>query len=154
MTCRQLLFDLAGEPDGPFTPEMRLHVEQVLKTRPRSFTGRAYADADNNLTTPREMLTLLEMLVTEGRLSPETRAQALNFLRRQQIKDRLPFHLPRGTDLAHKTGSFDGIRNDAGILFVPRGPVLVCAFARDLQEDPAGTAAIAEVGRLVHEAFA
>ncbi len=154
MTCRQLLFDLAGKPAGPFTPEMRLEVEQTLKTRARSFTGRAYADRDNNVTTPREMIALLELLVTDGRLSPEVRAQALHFMRRQQIRDRLPFHLPQGTDLAHKTGSIAGVRNDAGILFVPRGPVLICAFTRDLKEDQAGTAAIAGVGRLVHAAFA
>ncbi len=154
MTCRQLLFDLAGKPAGPFTPEMRLEVQQILKTRERSFIGRAYADGDNNVTTPREMIALLEMLVTEGRLSSEVRGGALNFMRRQQIRDRLPFHLPPETDLAHKTGSIAGVRNDAGILFVPRGPVLACAFTRDLKEDLAGTAAIAEVGRLVHAAFA
>ncbi len=154
MTCRQLLFDLAGKPAGPFTPEMRLEVQEILKTRERSFTGRAYSDTNNNVTTPREMIALLGLLVTEGRLSPEVRAQALHFMRRQQIRDRLPFHLPQGTDLAHKTGSIAGVRNDAGILFVPRGPVLVCAFTRDLKEDLAGTAAIAEVGRLVHAAFA
>jgi len=93
------------------------------------------------------------MLVTEGALSTSVREQALDFLRRQQIRDRLPFHLPPGTDLAHKTGSLAGVRNDAGVLFVPRGPVLVCAFTRDLTADPDGTNAIAEVGRLVHSAF-
>jgi beta-lactamase class A len=75
-------------------------------------------------------------------------------MRKQQVRDRLPFHLPPGTDIAHKTGSIGGVRNDAGILFVERGPVLVCAFTRDLAVDLDGTTAIAEIGRLVHEAFA
>ncbi len=154
MTCRQLLFEIAGRPSGPFTPETRLEVEQILKTRERSFAGRAYADTDNNVTTPREMIALLEMLVTDGRLSLMVRERALNFMRRQQIRDRLPFHLPPGTEIAHKTGSVQGVRNDAGILFLPRGPVLVCAFTRDLEQDVAGIAAIAEVGRLVHAAYA
>jgi beta-lactamase class A len=154
MTCRQLLFEVAGRSSGPFTPEMRVEVERILRTRERVFTGRAYADTNNNVTSPREMVTLLEMLVTEGRLSAKVRAQALDFMRRQQIKDRLPFHLPPGTEVAHKTGSIAGVRNDAGILFVTRGPMLVCAFTRDLKEDLAGTQAIAEVGRLVHTAFA
>lgn len=154
MTCRQLLFDVAGRPAGPFTPEMRLEVDQILKTPERAFTGRAYEDRDNNLTTPREMIALLQMLGADGRLSPRVRAQALNFLRRQQIRDRLAFYLPLGTELAHKTGAIPGVRNDAGILFVPRGPVLVCAFTRDLKDDLAGAQAIAEVGRLVHAAFA
>ncbi len=153
MTCRQLLFDIAGRPRGPFTPSARVEVERILKTRDRVFTGRAYADTNNNVTTPREMIALLEMLVTAGALSTWVREQALDFLRRQQIRDRLPFHLPPDTDLAHKTGSLAGVRNDAGILFVPRGPVLVCAFTRDLTTDLDGTSAIAEVGRLVHSAF-
>ena len=80
------------------------------------------------------------------------RKQVLHFMRRQQIRDRLPFHLPLDTEMAHKTGSIAGVRNDAGILFLPRGPVLVCAFTRDLKEDLTGTAAIAEVGRLVYAA--
>jgi beta-lactamase class A len=154
MDCRRLLFEIAGRPHGPFTPQTRLEVEQVLRTRGRIFTGRAYADHDNNLTTPREMIALLEMLVTEGRLSPWVREQALFYLRKQQVRDRLPFYLPPGADIAHKTGSIGGVRNDAGILFVERGPVLVCAFARDLKVDLDGTAAIAAIGRLVYETFA
>lgn len=154
MDCRRLLFEIAGRPDGPYTPEARVEVEKILKTRARAFTGRAYADADNNLTTPREMIRLLEMLVADRPLSPRVREQALFYMRKQQIRDRLPLHLPPDTDIAHKTGSIGGVRNDAGILFVPRGPVLVCAFTRDLKDDLAGAAAVAEVGRLVHAAFA
>lgn len=154
MTCRQMLFDLAGRPDGPFTPTARVEVEKILRTRERKFAGRAYADAGNNVTTPREMIALLDMLVTPGRLSSGVRQQALGYLRRQQIRDRLPLHLPPDAEIAHKTGSIAGVRNDAGILFVPDGPVLVCAFTRDLAEDAAGTTAVAEVGRLVFEAFA
>ncbi|MDR7544579.1 MAG: serine hydrolase [Armatimonadota bacterium] len=154
MDCRRLLFELAGRPGGPFTPEARLEVEQILRTRPRVFAGRPYADTENNVTTPREMIALLEMLVTEGRLPRSVREQALFYLRKQQVRDRLPLHLPPGTDIAHKTGSIAGVRNDAGVLFAPRGPVLVCAFTRDLKVDLDGAMAIAEVGRLVYEAFA
>jgi beta-lactamase class A len=154
MDCRRLLFELAGRPDGPFTPDARLEVERILKTSERVFTGRAYDGTDNNVTTPREMVRLLEMLVTDGWLSPWVRERALAYMRKQQVRDRLPFHLPPGADMAHKTGSIGGVRNDAGILFVDRGPVLVCAFARDLKVDIEGTAAIAEVGRLVYDAFA
>ena len=88
---------------------------------------------------PRGDGRLLEMLVIDGRLSASVRARALYFMRRQQVRDRLPFHLPPGTDIAHKTGSIAGVRNDAGILFVRRGPVLVCAFTRDLKVDLDGT---------------
>jgi beta-lactamase class A len=153
MDCRRLLFDLAGKPHGPFTVEGRLEVEQILKSRERIFTGRAYADVDNNLTTPREMVRLLGMLVADSPIPTPVREQALHYMRKQQVRDRLPLYLPSGTDLAHKTGSIGGVRNDAGILFGARGPVIVCAFTRDLHADLEGSAAIAEVGRLVHGAF-
>jgi beta-lactamase class A len=153
MDCRQLLFDLAGRPAGPFTPEARAEVERILKAAPRVFTGRAYADAGNNVTTPREMIALLEMLITPGRLPERVRAQALDIMRRQQVRDRLPLHLPPAAEIAHKTGSIPGVRNDAGILFTPAGPVLIATFTRDLTDDAAGSAAIAEIGRLLYGAF-
>ncbi len=154
LTCRQMLFDLAGRPEGPFTDAARIEVERALRLRERKFAGRAYADTGNNVTTPREMVALLDTLVTPGRLSANVREQALAYLRRQQIRDRLPLHLPPEAEIAHKTGSIMGVRNDAGVLFMPKGPVLLCVFTRDLVEDAAGTAAVAEVGRLVYEAFA
>ena len=153
LDCRHLLFDLAGKPRGPFTPKGRLEVEQILKARGRAFTGRAYSDVDNNVTTPREMVRLLGMLVTDDPVPASVREQSLHYMRKQQVRDRLPLHLPAGTDLAHKTGSLGGVRNDVGILFGTRGPVLVCAFTRDLHTDLEGSAAIAEVGRLVYGAF-
>jgi beta-lactamase class A/ribonuclease HI len=152
--CRELLFDLAGRPAVPAGSDVRLEVERILKAAPRVFTGRAYAATGTNVTTPREMTALLEMLVTPGRLPERVRAQALDIMRRQQVRDRLPLHLPPGLEVAHKTGSIAGVRNDAGILFLPPGPVLVCAFARDLESDLAGSAAIAEIGRLVYQAYA
>lgn len=154
MDCRALLFDLAGRPATPYTPEARLEVEHALRRRPRVFSGRAYADADNNVSTPREMLALLDMLITPGRLPAGVQARALDIMRRQQVRDRLPFHLPPSAEIAHKTGSIGGVRNDVGILFVERGPVLVAAFTRDLKDDVAGSAAIAEIGRLLYGAFA
>ncbi|MDQ7857562.1 MAG: serine hydrolase [Armatimonadota bacterium] len=152
--CRALLFDLAGRPVGASGPEARFEVERLLKTAPRVFTGRAYAATGTNVTTPREMTALLEMLVSPGRLPEGVRAQALDILRRQQVRDRLPLYLPPSAEIAHKTGSIAGVRNDAGILFVPPGPALICAFARDLESDLAGSAAIAEIGRLVYQAYA
>ena len=118
-----------------------------------SSLGRAYADTDNNVTTPQEMVTLLEMLVINGRLSA-TGARAGPRLHASPADQRSPAVSPAAR---YRNGAQDstiaGVRNDAGILFVRRGPVLVCAFTRDLKEDLAGTQAIAEVGRLVHAAF-
>jgi hypothetical protein len=46
----------------------------------------------------------------------------LDILKRQKYGDRIPQQLPEGTDVAHKTGSIRGVRNDAGIVYAPAGP--------------------------------
>ncbi len=38
-------------------------------------------------------------------------------LLKQQLNDRLPSFLPAGTPIAHKTGTFSGVRNDCGIIY-------------------------------------
>jgi beta-lactamase class A len=52
-------------------------------------------------------------------LTPELCRRALLFLRRQQHRALAPRLLPEGTVLAHKTGSLDGVRHDAGLIWLP-----------------------------------
>ena len=48
-------------------------------------------------------------------------ALAISFLKKQQIKDRIPRYLPKDVVVAHKTGLERGIIHDAGIVFTPKG---------------------------------
>lgn len=73
---------------------------------------------DNNVSTPRHMTDLLEMIF-EGRAAGRAACDGmLKILLKQQLNDRLPRFLPPGTRVAHKTGTLGGYRNDAGILYV------------------------------------
>lgn len=81
--------------------------------------GFAYSlGADNNVGTPRELTRLVEMIFKQEMLTPDACAGMLDILLRQQLNDRLPRFLPPGTRVAHKTGSFSGVRNDSGIIYV------------------------------------
>lgn len=73
---------------------------------------------DNNVSTPRHMTDLLEMIF-DGRAGSRTACDGmLGVLLKQQLNDRLPRFLPPGTRVAHKTGTLGGHRNDAGIIYV------------------------------------
>ena len=73
---------------------------------------------DNNVSTPREMTRLVEMIF-KGELLDRSACDAmLDILLKQQLNDRLPRFLPPGTPIAHKTGTFSGVRNDSGIITV------------------------------------
>jgi beta-lactamase class A len=70
---------------------------------------------------PAEIGRLLEHLVRRDVLTPGLCDHALRYLRRQTHRALIPRLLPEGTPVAHKTGSLDGVRHDAGIFWRPAG---------------------------------
>jgi len=84
-------------------------------------------------------------------------------VRRQGQADRF---LPAGTAVAHKTGSVDAAKTDAGIIYVPdprtrkkTHPVAVCVLTNDNEDkrwvvDNAGQVTIAKIGKAVYDYFA
>ncbi len=68
---------------------------------------------------PAEIGRLLERLARRELLTPELSTRAMLFLRRQQHRALIPRLLPEGTVVAHKTGSLNGVRHDAGLIWLP-----------------------------------
>ena len=56
--------------------------------------------------------------------------------------------------VAHKYGSSGIIKGDAGLVFLPTGPLVVVAFALARSDGPAAAEAIAQVTRLAVGALA
>lgn len=110
-------------------------------------------------TTAREMVGLLEKL-HEGKLvSPEACKEMLGHLKKCEDKDKFPHLLPPKTVVAHKTGSLDEVRTDAGIIYTKGGPVAVCVLTKDnadhrWEPDNAGNVICARVAKEVYDYFA
>jgi beta-lactamase class A len=115
----------------------------------RMYDFQARAQGRDNLTTPRDMAALFLRLLRGDLVSPRTDALALEILRAQKLHDKLPAWLPPGVPTAHKTGEMPGIQNDAGILFLPSGPVIAAVFTNDLSADAEGRLAIQGIGRAI-----
>src|SRR5438132_362973 len=60
--------------------------------------------------------------------------------------------LPRTTPVAHKTGDMPGVENDAGVLYLPAGPIVAAVFTNELASDVEGRLAIQEIGRAIYDA--
>lgn len=111
-----------------------------------------------NRTSAADMARLLEQIATGHGLfdAVESYRHALAVLGRQQVNDLLPRYLPAEASLAHKTGTLDGIRHDAGIVSVDGRPVLVIAvLTQGFQERAAGcdaTTLVGEAGRIAYAA--
>ena len=159
MTCRELLYDLVGLGAAPDGPETRRLAADRLRRREIDPNSRVYNDDRANMTTPREMGSLLDQIVRPTLngggpgLPVDVCRQILAVMRRQQVRDRLPLFLPAAVEVAHKTGSLSRVSNDAGILYAPRGQCVIAIFTKDLADDFKGRLAIGQAGRAVFEAF-
>jgi len=89
----------------------------------------------DNLTSPRDIADLLQKLATKTMLNPEACERALDIMKRQQVRDRIPRYLPSGTPVAHKTGEIAGIRHDVGVVFAKDHPYVISAMSKDLKDN-------------------
>jgi beta-lactamase class A len=109
-------------------------------------------------TTAREMVTLLERIEAGTLVSKEACQEMLGHLKKCEDKDKFTRFLPTGTVVAHKTGSVNGIRSDAGIIYMKSGPVVLCVLSNDNEDhswrvDNAGNVLCARVAKAVYDHF-
>ena len=149
---RGLLYSMVGLDTANPAHTYDLFLERS-KAGQIDWGSRALADTDNNVSTPRDLNRLLEIIERRERLSDASCAAMLDILKRQKYNTIIPLHLPAEVAVAHKTGSLRGVRNDAGIVYAPDGPYLISLFAKRLADQVAGAAALAVVSRVVWEGF-
>jgi D-alanyl-D-alanine carboxypeptidase (penicillin-binding protein 5/6) len=109
-------------------------------------------------TTAAEMLGLLELLHKRELVSREASDAMYAHLAACEDKEKFPRFLPAGTKVAHKTGSVNTVRTDAGIIESPAGPLALCVLTKDNQDqrwvvDNAGNVLCAEIARAVYQHF-
>jgi beta-lactamase class A len=131
---------------------------EELRTRLRLSAGsggRSMIPEQADRTTPADMCRLLELIESRAILDPESCTAIIELLKRIQSATRIPGLLPKGTVVAHKTGSYRRLRNDVGIVYAPNGPYTVALFARELPRDNIDDdGALARISLAIYEEFA
>jgi beta-lactamase class A len=85
------------------------------------------------VTTPREMVTLMEKLELGEIVSPEAAKDMLGILKRQQFHDGVGRTLLDVT-IANKTGALDRLRSDVAIVYTRRGRIAMAITCDDMPE--------------------
>ena len=75
----------------------------------------------------------------------------LDILKRTKTDTRIPALLPKGTIVAHKTGTIRGVRCDAGVVYAPRGPYAVAILSKGVGNDLRVDVALAEISAAIYE---
>jgi beta-lactamase class A len=99
-------------------------------TRALRFVQSFVADGIVNVTTPRDVCRIFELLRDNALGSFVTSWRFRQILSARVINDRLPALLPAETVVVHKTGNLPGVLHDAGIIETPAGPVVAVAMAQ------------------------
>jgi beta-lactamase class A len=105
-----------------------------------------------NVSTPREMMTLLEQIYRGKLFNKELTDDFFNLLSTHKESCILQ-GLPEGVRSANKPGALEGVRNDSGVVFVPNRPFVLCVMTTYLKNEKDGEAAIRIVTSSVHSYF-
>jgi beta-lactamase class A len=105
-----------------------------------------------NISTPREMMTLLASIYRGKVLNKDAQADFFTML--STNKDSwIPRDLPAGLKIADKPGALEAVRNDSGIVFVEGRPYVICVMTAFLRNERDGEAAISKVSLAAWQMF-
>lgn len=153
--------DLVGIPDT--VPEEQLYRYNYFRMRDRlpaehrQAARIRYGEDPRDTSTPEAMAELLARIFRGEGLSPASREYLIATMESSRSGPRrLKGLLPRGTVVAHKTGTMGGAINDVGIITLPDGAghLAVAAFVNTLHRTEwRRERTIAESTRLLYDWF-
>jgi len=113
---------------------------------------KAAAEGRENVSTPAEMMSLLESLYRGKVLNKEMTEDFFQVL--STHKDSwIPRDLPDGLKIADKPGALEGVRNDSGVIFVEKRPYILCVMTTYLRRERDGEEAISEISLAAWRVF-
>jgi beta-lactamase class A len=105
---------------------------------------KAAAEGRENVSTPNEMLNLLQALYRDEILNKEMTSDFFKVL--STHKDSwIPRNLPDDLRIADKPGALEGVRNDSGVIFVDKRPYVLCVMTTYLHRERDGEEAISNI---------
>jgi D-alanyl-D-alanine carboxypeptidase (penicillin-binding protein 5/6)/beta-lactamase class A len=138
-------------------PNTKIHAK-VFRASTTSIDPEGSKKYGLGSTTAREMVGLLEKLYRSDLASPEACKEMIGHMKKCDDGTKLKRFLPEKIEVAHKTGTVDDVKTDAGILFLPTGPVAICVLTvhnadRSYKPDNAANILIGKVAKEVYDHF-
>jgi beta-lactamase class A len=118
--------------------------------------ARSPSNPGENQTTPANMARLLQLIATDQIVSPQASADIRTLLARNADRSKLVRLLPPDATVAHKSGWYDGVANDVGIVTVDRVPTrwVIAVFSENVADAETGNQLVAAVSKAVYDAWA
>jgi beta-lactamase class A len=144
-SCQKLITDFRALLAGSQTPEQRKAA--IVK----------FGENREDESTPAAMNTLLEKIFKKEILDPDLCTLAVQIMLKCETGEkRIKGELPRGTIVAHKTGTLAGTVDDCGIIYLPdgQGHVALTVLTKDFTAETSDVEEIvAKIARFVYDYF-
>jgi len=149
-SATNILIDRLGR-DNINASTARLGLKET-KLRRRMMDLEAARGGNENVSTPREMLTLLENVRAGQALDAKHTEEYLRLLK---LPKESVFHkaLPDTVPIADKPGELEAVRCDTGIIEVPGHPFILSVMTTYLARDKEGEQAVEEIARVAYSYF-
>ena len=118
--------------------------------------ARSQSNPGQNQTTPANMARLLELVATDQVVNPQVSGDIRTLLARNADRSKIVRLLPPDARVEHKSGWYDGVANDVGIVTVDRVPTrwVIAVFTENLPDAETGNQTVAVISRAVYDAWA
>jgi len=149
-TATNILIDRLGM-DNINQGVTRLGLKET-KLRRRMIDLEAAKKGNENVSTPRELLTLIEKVHAGQALDAAHTKEYFDLLR---LPKESEFHkaLPEDVSIADKPGSLDGVRCDTGLIELPGHPFIMSITTTYDANGDEGERAVEAVARLAYDYF-
>jgi beta-lactamase class A len=108
---------------------------------------------DENITTPQEMVRLLEAIYKGKALDKESTAEFIKQLSTLKKDSYISDYLPKSVQVANKSGELEAVRNDSGIVFAQNRPFAISVMTAYDRDEKAAERAISEVALEAYHYF-
>lgn len=149
-TATNILIDRLGM-DNINEGVTRLGLKET-KLRRHMIDLEAAKNGNENVSTPREMLTLIEKVHAGQALDAAHTKEYFDLLR---LPKESEFHkaLPEDASIADKPGSLEGVRCDTGLIEIPGHPFIMSVTTTYDANGDEGERAVEDVARLAFDYF-
>lgn len=113
---------------------------------------KAAEEGRENISTPYEMMTLLEKIYKGQLLSLSHRQEFFNILALPKDSP-LQQAVPEGVIVADKPGELEAVRCDSGLVFLKKHPYIICVMTTYLKSEAEGNATIKQIGQAAFSYF-
>jgi beta-lactamase class A len=105
---------------------------------------KAAGEGRENISTPGEMMTLLDAIYRGKVLNKPLTGDFFKLLSTKK-NSWIPRDLPENLKIADKHGELEGVRNDSGVIFLENRPYILCVMTTYLRRERDGEEAISKI---------